>query len=169
MSTLEKQKAVEKIEQIYKSSSSVILAHYHGLTVTDLNQLRSKLRDDGGAFTVVKNTLAKIAAKNVDFKCDHDLFTGPVAIAYSDDPIAAAKGVVKFAEANDNLKIVGGVVDGAILSVEEIKQLSKMPSLDELRGKLVALLQTPATNIARVLQAPASQVVRVIKAYSDKN
>lgn len=168
MSTVEKQKAVEKIEQIYKSSSSVILAHYHGLTVTDLNQLRSNLRDNGGAFTVVKNTLAKIAAKNVDFKCDHDLFTGPIAIAYSDDPISAAKGVVKFAEANDNLKIIGGVVDDSVVSVQEIKQLSKMPSLDELRGQLIALLQTPATNIVRVLQAPAGQLARVVKAYSEK-
>lgn len=168
MLKLEKKEAVKQIEQIYNSSSSVIVTHYHGLTVSDLNQLRNKLRESGGSFTIVKNTLAKIAAKNAGFQCDESLFSGPVAIAYSEDSLAAAKGVVKFAEANDNLKIVGGVLDGDALSVAEIVQLAKMPSLDELRGKLVALIQTPATNLVRVLQAPGSGLARVISAYANK-
>lgn len=164
----EKKDQVSKIEEIYKSSEAVIITHYHGMTVGDLNSLRGDLRSNGAGFKVVKNTLSKIAADNLSLTYDPEMFSGPTAIAYSEDPVTAAKGVVNFAKTNDNLKVIGGIVGGQIMELSEVEKLAKLPSLDELRGKIVAVLQTPATNIARVLSAPASQVARVIKAHAEK-
>lgn len=165
----QKKASVEELEDIYKTSNSVIVTHYHGLTVSDLTSLRRNLRKDGAHFKVVKNTLSKIAASNTNFPCSSDSFSGPTAIAYSEDPIVAAKNVVEFAKANDSLKIITAVVNEKVLSVNEIQQLAKLPSLDELRGKIVGLLQAPAANVARVLQAPGGGLARVLKAYADKN
>jgi len=164
----EKQNFVSELEEVYKRSSSVIVTHYHGLTVAQVTELRKSLKSKGAKFRVVKNTLSKIAANNSELGQVIDLFSGPTAIAYSEDPIAAAKGVVEFAKNNQQLKVVGGVVDGKLLSVSEIDQLAKLPSLDELRSKLIGLLQAPATKVARVLQAPAGSLARVVKAYSEK-
>lgn len=165
----EKKTFVSDLEEIYKVSNSVIITHYHGLTVAQVTSLRKSLREKGAYFKIVKNTLSKIAAKNAEFTHDPELFTGPTAIAYSTDPVAAAKGIVEFAKANDNLKIIGGIVNDSILDASGVQQLAKLPSLDELRGKIVGILQTPATNIARVLSAPAGQLARLCKAYADKN
>ena len=117
----------------------------------------------------MKNTLSKIAATNVKLTHDPEAFSGPTAIAYSKDPVAAAKGVVEFAKANDNLKVIGGIVNDKILNVGEVQQLAKLPSLDQLRGKIVGILQAPAANLARIVQAPAGSIARVIQAYSEKN
>ena len=168
MSRVEKKNQVSQIEEIYNSSNAVVITHYHGLSVTEITQLRKDLREAGAGFKVVKNTLSKIAAKNVGVEIDEEMFAGPSAIAYSEDPIAAAKGIMKFAKANDNLKVVGGIVNEQILDVSGIETLAKLPSLDEIRGKLVGILQAPAAQIARIVQAPAGQVARVIKAHSDK-
>jgi len=164
-----KKNCVTELEEIYKISNSVIVTHYHGLTVTEVTKLRRSLRENGASFKVVKNTLSKIAALNSKFAGDPEMFAGPTAIAYSEDPVAAAKGVVEFAKSNDNLKIIGGVVNDKILDISAIQQLAKLPSLDALRGKIIGVLQAPATNLARVTQAPASALARVLQAYADKN
>lgn len=168
MNRQEKKQLVEKIVEICKSSNSLIMTHYQGLTVAQTTDLRKVLRDNGASFVVLKNTLFRIAAKEAGINHDPAMFKGPTGIAYSADPVAAAKCVVKFAKANDNLKIIGGVVNDKILNVSEIETLSKLPSLDEIRGQMVGLLQAPATNIARILSVPAAQVARVIQAYADK-
>lgn len=164
-----KKKFVEELETIYKTSNSVIMTHYHGLTVAEITKLRSNLRKNGASFKVIKNTLSKIAASNTGLVDGEEFFSGPTAIAYSEDPVSAAKEVVEFAKTNDNLKIVGGVVNNEVLGVSSIEQLAKLPSLDVLRGKIVGILQAPAANLARVVQAPASALARVVQAYADKN
>ena len=168
MSKAKKQNFIAELEDIYKTSSSVIVTHYHGLTVAEVTKLRASLRESGASFKVVKNTLSKIAATNAGMGIESEAFSGPTAIAYSADPVAAAKGVVEFAKANDNLKIICGIVDDRVLDVSAIQQLAKLPSLDELRGKIVGVLQAPAANLARVVQAPAGALARVMQAYADK-
>lgn len=163
-----KKQFVSNLEEIYNSSNSVIITHYHGLTVSEVTTLRKKLRENGAAFKVVKNTLSKIAANNTEINYNSSMFAGPTAIAYSIDPVIAAKSVVEFAKANNNLKIIGGVVNNKILNVSEVEQLAKLPSLDQLRGQLIGILQGPASNLARVVQAPASGIARVVQAYADK-
>ena len=165
----EKKTFVSELEKIYQDSNSVIITHYHGLTVSQITNLRKALRENGASFKIVKNTLSKIAATNVKLTHDPGAFSGPTAIAYSKDPVAAAKGVVEFAKANDNLKVIGGIVNDKILNVVEVQQLAKLPSLDQLRGKIVGILQAPAANLARIIQAPAGSLARVIQAYSEKN
>ncbi len=165
----EKKTFVSELEKIYQDSNSVIITHYHGLTVSQITNLRKALRENGASFKIVKNTLSKIAATNVKLTHNPEAFSGPTAIAYSKDPVAAAKGVVEFAKANDNLKVIGGIVNDKILNVVEVQQLAKLPSLDQLRGKIVGILQAPAANLARIIQAPAGSLARVIQAYSEKN
>lgn len=165
----EKKSFVEELEGIYKTSNSVIVTHYHGLTVSEVTRLRKSLREKGASFKVVKNTLSNIAASRIGQAYDSKMYAGPTAIAYSEDPVAAAKAVVEFAKTNDNLKIIGGVVNNTILDVSAVQQLAKLPSLNELRSTLVGLLQAPATKLARVLQAPACSLARVMQAYADKN
>lgn len=165
----EKKTFVSELEKIYQDANSVIITHYHGLTVSQITNLRKALRENGASFKIVKNTLSKIAATNVKLTHDPEAFSGPTAIAYSKDPVAAAKGVVEFAKANDNLKVIGGIVNDKILNVGEVQQLAKLPSLDQLRGKIVGILQAPAANLVRIVQAPAGSIARVIQAYSEKN
>jgi len=163
-----KQEFVQELEEIYKESASVIVTHYRGLTVSQVTALRKSLKEKGANFKVVKNTLSKIAANNVGLDSMGELLSGPTAIAYSKDPISAAKGIVEFTKSNDSLLVVGGLVDQKIFTADQVKQLAQLPSLDELRGKIVGVLQAPAAKIAAVLNAPASQLVRVMRAYSEK-
>lgn len=165
----EKPVAVEEIVNIYKESPSVIITHYHGLTVSQVSSLRELLKSKEAGFKVVKNTLAKIAANQTGLDNIANLFAGPTAIAYSKEPVEMAKLVVNFAKANDNLKIIGGIVDNHVLDKHSIKELSKLPSLNELRGKIVGLLQAPATKVVGVLQAPSSSMAKVIQAHASKN
>jgi large subunit ribosomal protein L10 len=164
----EKKDFVSELESVCRDSSSVIFTHYHGLTVAQVSELRRTLRANGAKFKIVKNTLFKIAADNAKLEYSNDMISGPIAIAYSSDPVGAAKGVVEFAKKNASLKLIGGIVDNAVLSIDEINTLSKLPSLDELRGKIIGILQAPATKIAAILQAPAGQLARVINAYATK-
>ncbi|KJW03622.1 50S ribosomal protein L10 [Rickettsia endosymbiont of Ixodes pacificus] len=165
----EKPVAVEDIVNIYKESPSVIITHYHGLTVSQVSSLRESLKSKEAGFKVVKNTLAKIAANQTGLDSIANLFAGPTAIVYSKEPVEMAKLVVNFAKANDNLKIIGGIVDNHVLDENSIKELSKLSSLNELRGKIVGLLQAPATKFVGVLQAPSSSMARVIQAHASKN
>ncbi len=164
-----KRESVEELKKIYQESSSVIVTHYHGLTVSQITSLRRALRSNGAYLKVVKNTLANIAAENTGVAHDVNIYAGPTAIAYSVDSVAAAKCVVEFAKTNDNLKIVGGMVNNKVVDVSTIKHLATLPSLDELRGGIVGLLQAPATKLVRVLREPAAKTARVLGAYSSKN
>jgi large subunit ribosomal protein L10 len=167
VSKAKKEKFVAALEDVYRQSS-VFVAHYHGLTVSEINELRSSLRAKNGEFKVVKNTLSKIALSKVGMDMSV-LFSGPTAIAYSTDPVGIAKTIVEFSNSNDNFKIVGGILDNHLLSADDVQKLAKLPSLDELRAKIIGLLQAPAVKIAGVLEAPAAQIVRVLQAYASKN
>lgn len=164
----QKKDFVSEIETICNESSAIIFTHYHGLTVSEITDLRRKLRGNDANFKVVKNTLFKIAAKNANVEIDESMNKGPIAIAYSKDPVGAAKGIIEFSKKNDSLQLISGVVDNAIIDVNAIKTLSKLPSLDELRGKIIGLLQAPATKVAAITQAPAAQLARVINSFANK-
>lgn len=164
-----KQVFVKELEAVYNQSSSIIVTHYHNLTVAEITILRRTLRANGAGFKVVKNTLSKIAAGSAGVMQISGLLSGPTALAYSKDPVVAAKYVVEFAKTNDKLKILGGIVNDQVLSKEQVYDLATLPSLDELKSKLIGILQAPAAGLARVLQAPAAGLARVFQAYSDKN
>lgn len=144
----------------------VVVTHYSGLTVSEMGDLRDRMRETGAKFRVTKNRLTRLALKDTKFEALSDMFIGPTAIAYSDDPVAAAKASVEFAKENDKLIVLGGALGEEMLDASGVKALASLPSLDELRGKLVGLLVSPATKVAQVLQAPGGQVARVIGAYS---
>ena len=145
------------------------LTHQNGLSVEETTALRLQMREAGAGFKVTKNRLAKIALKDTQFEPLSDLFNGPTAIAVSEDPVAAARVVVNYAKDNDKLTVVGGALGDKPLDVDAVNALAKLPSLDELRGKLVGLLQAPAGKIVGVLQAPGGQLARVFGAYAAKD
>jgi large subunit ribosomal protein L10 len=164
----QKQEFVADLHQTLGGVQTVVVAHYKGLTVAELNALRAKMADVGASFRVTKNRLTRLALEGTNFTGLSDLFTGPTGIAISEDPVAAAKAAVEFAKGNDKFVILGGAMNETTLDVNGVKSLASMPSLDELRATLVGMISTPATRIAGVLQAPAGQVARVIGAYASK-
>jgi len=164
----EKEELVATLHQTLDESTMVVVTHYSGLTVAEMGDLRDRMRESGAKFKVTKNRLTRLALKDTKFEALSDLFTGPTAIAYSDDPVAAAKVSVEFSKKNDKLIVLGGGLDAETLDANGVKALALLPSLDELRGKIVGLLQAPATKVAQVLQAPGGQVARVIGAYSEQ-
>ena len=168
MNRQEKAELIETLQTTLNASSTVVVTHQVGMTVAESGDLRGKMREAGAGFKVTKNRIAKLALKGTRYEELEGLFTGPTAIGTSEDPVAAAKALVDFAKGNDKLTIIGGSMDGKILDKAGVEALAKMPSLDELRGKLVGLLQAPAAKIARVTQAPAGKVARVVKARSDQ-
>lgn len=168
MNRAEKQTLIETVNGTLNKAEIALVVHNKGLTVAEMSELRHKMREAGAQFKVAKNRLAKIAAKGTKFEGIADLFKGPAAIATSKDPVAVAKGIVDFAKQNEKLVIVGGAYGEQKLDVKAIEALSKLPSLNELRAKIVGMLQTPATRIACVLQAPGGQVARVIAAKAKK-
>jgi large subunit ribosomal protein L10 len=162
----DKKEFVQKLKDEIDTSSSIIVAHYSGLTVDESNQLRAEMRNNGAKFKVTKNRLAKLALEQTQFKNIADLFTGPTAIAYSEDPVAPAKVAVNFQKKLENFKIIGGGYDGEKIDLDRINFLATLPSLDELRGKIVGLISAPAQKIASVVKEPAGQIVRLINAQS---
>src|SRR5580700_3509147 len=138
------------------------------MSVAEATELRRQMRAAGAGYRVTKNRLAKRAIEGTDFAGLAPLFTGPTAVAYSRDPVAAAKAVVAFANRNDKLRIVGGGLAGQMLDVAAVRALATLPSLDELRGKIIGLIQAPATKLAGLLQAPAGQLARLLAAHADK-
>ncbi|MDX2074308.1 MAG: 50S ribosomal protein L10 [Alphaproteobacteria bacterium] len=168
MNRTEKQQLIEATNTKLKSSDIALVVHNNGLTVAEMNDLRGKMREAGAQFKVTKNRLAKLATKDTAFENIADLLKGPTAIATAKDPVAVAKGLVDFAKTNEKLVIVGGAFGATKLDAKAIESLAKLPSLNELRAKIVGILQTPATRIACVLQAPGGQVARVIAAKSRK-
>ena len=168
MNRTEKAALVETLNKTFSESALVVVTHQVGLTVDEVNQLRGKMRSAGGRYKVTKNRIARLALKGTQYENLDALFTGPTAIATSEDPVAAAKVAVEFANANEKLTIVAGALGTKMLDVEQVKALAKLPSLDELRAKLLGMLSTPATRIAGVMKAPHGQLARVFSAYSSK-
>jgi large subunit ribosomal protein L10 len=159
-----KSELVTQLHEVFKDTGTVVVAHYAGLTVAQMTEYRRRVKEVGGKVKVAKNRLAKLALKDTDAAGIMDLFEGPTCIAYSDDPVAAAKVAVGFAKENENLVILGGTMGTKVLDVPSVKALAALPSLDELRAKLVGLLNAPATKIARTVKEPGGQLARVIQA-----
>ncbi|PIB95894.1 50S ribosomal protein L10 [Caulobacter sp. X] len=170
MDRAQKQESIESLKSVFNDAGAVVVTHYMGLTVAEMTDLRLRLRKEGAAIKVVKNTLALKALDGKLGDKGEKLFTGPVAIAYGPDAVSAAKVAVAYAKENDKFKLVGGVLDQTnVLDEAGVRALATLPSLDELRGKLIGLIQAPATKIAGVLQAPAGQLARVFNAYATKD
>lgn len=169
MERAEKHAFVTALNDEIKETGVVVVAHYAGLSVAQMTALRSSVREAGGSVKVAKNRLVKLALQGTELEHISDLFSGPTLIAYSEDPVAAPKAVAEFAKANDKLVILGGALGSTNLNPEGVKSLATMPSLDELRAKLVGMIQTPASRIAQVVNAPAGQVARVVGAYAAKD
>ena len=169
MDRAEKQASIEELSGVFKTSSVVVVAHYSGLTVAQMQTLRSQMRAAGGKVKVAKNRLAKIALKDTDAASIADLLKGPTVLAYSGDPVAAPKVASDFAKTNEQFVILGGAMGKTALDPNAVKALASLPSLDELRAKIVGLIQAPATKIAQLTNAPAAKVARVVQAYASKS
>jgi len=160
----EKSELVASYNGIFKDSGIVVVTHYSGLSVAEISDLRSRMAEVGGTVKVTKNRLVKLALAGTSAEGIEALFSGPTAIAYSDDPVAVPRIAAKFAKENDKLQIIGGLMGDTVLDADGVKTLASLPSLDELRGKLVGLLNAPATKVAGVVQAPAGQLARIMGA-----
>ncbi|MEI6640574.1 MAG: 50S ribosomal protein L10 [Novosphingobium sp.] len=169
MDRSQKAESVAFLTEVFNEAGAVVITRNLGMTVAQSTALRIKVREAGASFKVAKNSLAKIAAKGTAYEGVIDLFTGPTGIAASADPVAAAKVVVDFAKTNDKLEIVGGAMGTVVLNADGIKALATMPSLDEMRAKLIGLVQAPATKIAQLTTAPAAKLARVFAAYAEKD
>ena len=169
MDRSQKTDAVAELNRTFGEVGVVVVTRNLGMSVAQSTQLRTKMREAGASYKVAKNRLAKIALEGTDYTVLADLLKGPTALATSADPVAAAKVVADFAKTTDKIEIVGGAMGSTLLDAEGVKALASLPSLDELRGKIVGLLQAPATKLATVTQAPAAQLARVFAAYADKD
>jgi large subunit ribosomal protein L10 len=165
----EKKELVATLNTVFKSAGVVVVAHNNGITVSQMNDLRGRMRKAGAAVKVAKNRLAMLALDGTDVGGIKDLFKGPTMIAYSSDPVTAPKIATEFAKAHDKFVVLGGALGVSMLDAKGVKALADLPSLDQLRAKLVGLVQAPATRIAGVLQAPAGQLARVFNAYATKD
>jgi large subunit ribosomal protein L10 len=163
----QKEEQVSSLREIFEDAALVVVTHYSGMTVSELGELRGKMREAGANFKVTKNRLTKLALAGTKFEGTAEMFSGPTAIAYSKDPVAAAKAAVNFSKTNDKLIVLGGAMGSENLDVNRVKALATLPSLDELRAKIVGMIATPATRVASVLQAPAAQVARVIGVHAN--
>ncbi len=168
MDRIQKKQWVETVNGATSGAEIMIVTHYKGLTVAEISRLRTKARGLGASFKVTKNSLAKLALKGTAFEPLTEHFKGPTAIAYSQDPVSAAKVISEFSKDNEKLVLLGGAFGSQILDADGIKELAKLPSLDELRATIIALIMTPATRIAGVTAAPAGQLARVINAFAEK-
>jgi large subunit ribosomal protein L10 len=168
MERAQKSETIETLQGVFANAGAVVVTHYSGMTVKQTEDLRGRLRAEGASFKVVKNTLAQkaLVAAGDDAR---DLFSGPVGIAYGPDAVSAAKVATAYAKDNDKFSIIGGMMGDVVLDAAGVDALAKLPSLDQLRAKIVGVLQAPATRIAGVLQAPAGQLARVFNAYATKD
>jgi large subunit ribosomal protein L10 len=164
----QKEQKVAELNETFGAVNLLVVTQNNGLTVAEATDLRRQIRSAGAGFKVTKNRLTRLALMGTKFEALQTLFTGPTAIAYSDDPVAAAKVCVEFAKKNAKLSLVGGALGEEVLDADGVTALAKLPSLDELRGKLIGTLQAPATKVAMVLQAPAGQLARVCSAYGSQ-
>src|ERR1700755_1941220 len=163
-----KKDAVEALNEVFKTTSVAVVAHYSGLTVAQMQKLRMQMKQAGASVKVSKNRLAKIALEGTDVAAIGSLLKGATVIATSKDPVAAPKVAIEFAKANEEFVILGGSMGKTVLNVDSVKALASLPSLDELRAKLVGLIQAPATKLAQLANAPAAKLARVIQAHASK-
>ena len=168
MNRTEKAELIETLQSAFNESSTIVVTHQVGMTVAESGDLRKKMRDAEAGFRVTKNRIAKLALKGTRYEDLDSIFTGPTVVGTSEDPVAAAKTLVDYAKGNPKITILGGSMDGKTLDIADVEALAKLPSLDELRGRLVGLVKAPAAKIARVVQAPAGKMARVIKAREDQ-
>ena len=168
MDRARKEELVTELNQSFGDAALVVVTQQSGMTVAESTDLRARMREAGAGYKVTKNRLAKLALAGTTYEPISDLFNGPTAIAYSADPVAAARVAVNYAKENDKLVVIGGAMGETLLDESAVKALADLPSLDELRGKIVGMLNTPATRVAGVLQAPAGQLARVLGAYANK-
>ena len=168
MERAEKKELVATLHQVFKTTGVIVVAHNKGLTVNQVNDLRNKMSQAGATIKVAKNRLAKLALDGTDAHGIKDLFTGPTMVAYAADPVSAPKVASAFAKGNEKFVLLGGALGKTVMDAAAVKALADLPSLDELRARLIGMIQTPATRIAGVLQAPASQLARVLSAYATK-
>jgi large subunit ribosomal protein L10 len=168
MDRAQKAEAVESLTATFNEAGVVVVTRNLGLSVAQSTTLRTRMRDAGAQFKVSKNTLAKLAIANTNYAGIDAMLVGPVALATSVDPVAAAKVAIDFAKTNDKLEIIGGSMGAQVLNAEGIKALASMPSLDQLRATLIGLVQAPATKIAQLTTAPAAKLARVFAAYAEK-
>jgi large subunit ribosomal protein L10 len=164
----QKEEQVASLKQTFDESQIVVATHYSGMSMQEMTDLRSRMLEAGASFKVTKNRLTRLALQDTSFESLTDLMTGPIALAYSTDPVAAAKTTVNFSKDNEKLVILGGVLNGQTLDVDGVNNLAKLPSLNELRAQIVCMINTPATRVAGVLSAPAGQLARVVGAYGAK-
>lgn len=169
MDRAEKSEFVSAMNNAFSNAGSVVVAHYTGLTVSDMGAFRSQMKEAGGTVKVAKNRLAKLALQGTEAEHISGLFQGQTLVAYSDDPVTAPKIAVEYAKKNEKLVILGGAMGATNLDEGGVKSLASLPSLDELRGKLVGMISTPASRIAQVVNAPAGQLARVVGAYGQKD
>ncbi|MBU6267218.1 MAG: 50S ribosomal protein L10 [Sphingomonadales bacterium] len=169
MDRSQKAESVAALNAVFNEVGVVVVTRNLGMTVAQSTVLRGKIREVGASYKVAKNSLAKLAIKGTDYEGINDFLTGPTAISTSVDPVAAAKAVVEFAKTNDRIEIVGGAMGSLVLNADGVKALASMPSLDELRAKLIGLVQAPATKLAQLATAPAAKLARVFAAYADKD
>ena len=168
MDRAQKAEAVATLKQTFEETGVVVVTRNLGMTVAQSTSLRIKMREAGAVYKVSKNTLALIAVEGTPYANIGEMLSGPVALATSPDPVAAAKAAVDFAKTTDRFEIVGGAMGDTLLDANGVKQLAELPSLDELRAKIVGLIQAPATKLAQIVQAPAAQLARVFGAYAAK-
>jgi len=164
----EKIELVTTLNKVFKTTGVIVVAHNKGLTVNQVNDLRNKMAQAGATVKVAKNSLARLALDGTDASGIKDLFVGPTMVAYAADPVSAPKVAAAFAKGNDKFVVLGGALGKTVMDANAVKALAELPSLDQLRGKLIGLIQAPATRIAGVLAAPGGQVARVINAYATK-
>lgn len=168
MNRSEKENLVSSLREDLQKSSIVVVTRQVGLTVGEVSELRQKMRESGAAYKVVKNTLARLIVADTPYASLVEFLNGPTALAFSQDPVAAAKVAVNFSEKNGKLEVVGGSLGSQALNKQAVHALAKLPSLDELRGKILGVICAPASMVARVIQAPAGQLARVCSAYGSK-
>jgi large subunit ribosomal protein L10 len=168
MDRAQKAESIETLKGVFADAGAVVVTHYLGLTVAEMTDLRGRLRKEGATLKVVKNRLVQKAISDTGGGA-HALFKGPVAIAFAPDAVSAAKVATQYAKDNDKFVVIGGLMGEQVLDQNAVKALASLPSLDELRAKLIGLVQAPATKIAGVLQAPAGQLARVFNAYATKD
>lgn len=168
MNRAQKENEVKALKARFEEDEIVVITHYSGLTVSEMSELRSEMRKEGARFKVAKNTLTRRALEGTKFEHLVEQFKGPTGIASSQDPVAAARVAHKFAKDHKNLVIIGGGLGAKQLDPSGVEQLAKLPSMDELRGTLVGLIQAPATKLARLSKAPAGKLARVVSAYAEK-
>jgi len=169
MNKIKKKTYIKKMKGFFQKNSSILITHYQGLSVKQIDELRSEMRKHGILFKITKNRITKLALEGSKFKKLENLFSGPTAVAFSEDAIISAKVLTKFAKKNSNLKIIGGIMDQEPLSVEEVEKIATLPTLDEAKAQIIGILTAPAQKIISILLAPGSKIAILALAKSKKN